>query len=339
MLEQIISKFCNNSKFINDLDGVIKYLEDLDYEDKNKVLSEVFLYNSKMYSLLVEENKKLEHIVTRTNMTKERKEMPSFNDEIIQDENPIQIISLDVDLYVKNIKNCENLDKLKDLISNKVSINTMIILKLVEEMYDIKMMLFQDRKNIDSDTKTYFENEVEKLKIKIEYLKQLNNKETKQNIETNVDNGNELIFLKTNYGNICAYSDIKDIPSENYDLFYGLLESIRLGTFKNVKMFAEIDGIKDLSEVKDSQARVVFDRIGKNTYVIISMFVKKVDSNAIYRASIINRSDLYIQNKDTITSLALTNEEYLEENRQIKNKIYSILKKEDKVKKRGEISG
>ena len=33
---------------------------------------------------------------------------------------------------------------------------------------------------------------------------------------------------------------------------------------------------------------------------------------------------LYIQNKETITSLALSNEEYLEENRQIRDKIYSI---------------
>ena len=335
MLEQIIEKFCNQSKFINDFDGLTQYLDGLDFEEKNKILSEVFDYNSKMYTLMVEENKKLEQIINRVNITKDRKEIPTIENEVYT-TGKIESLKLDVSAYITRIKKCEDLSELKNMISNMTSVNTVIVLRLVEEMFDIKKMLYQERNSIDEDTKIYFENEIDKLKIKIEYLKQIIGKNQKKNVEKeNEEIENEIIFLKTNYGNVCALSDIKDIPIDFYDLFYGLLESIRLGTLKKLKTFLEIDAIKGISEVKDDQARVIFDRIGKNTYIVLAMFIKKVDNDAGYRAFLTNRSDLYIQNKETITSLALSNNEFIEENRNIKNKIYSILKK---VKKKGEIN-
>lgn len=338
MLEKIISKFCKDSKFIIDLDGLVEYLDDLnlDFEEKNKILSEVFLYNNKMYSLLVEENKKLEKIVARINVTNERKEIPVVEDEYEEIGKTIEPLIFDVSSYVTRIKKCENLEDIKNIVSNKNSINTAIIVKLFEEIFDIKKMLYQDRNNIDDDTKKYFDNEIEKLKIKVEYIKQIIAKSQKKNIETKDENENQMLFLKTNYGNVCLYSDLKDIPVDYYDIFYMLLESIRLGTFKNLKVLAGDGPLAGVSEVKYDEARVVFSSINRNNYVILAMFLKKVNTDAGYRAYLINRKDLYESSKDIILE-SIDNLDYLEENKQIRDKIYSVLRK-DKVKKRGEIN-
>lgn len=339
MLEVIINKFCNNSKFINDFDGIFKYLDDsnLSYEEKSDVLEEIFSYNSEMYSLILEENKKLEKIVTRINTTKERKEIPVIENTVSNNNEKIEPLKIDVSNYLMRVKNCDKLEELKSVISTKTTINSTIILKLVEDMFDIKKMLYQERNNIDAETKRYFENEAEKLRIKIEYIKQITNKIQTNIDDIKVDNGNELVFLKTNYGNVCLYSDLKDIPVDYYDTFYGLLESICSGNFKNLKVLTGDGPLAGVSEVKDNQARVVFNPVGKNMYIILAMFIKKVNTDAGYRAYVINRKDLFEENKNIILD-SINNLEYLEENRQIKNKIYSILNKEDKVKKRGEIN-
>lgn len=336
MVEEIILKFCKGSKFIIDLDGLVEYLDDLNLtiEEKNKLLNEVFVYNNKMYTLLVEENKKLEKIIKRMNVINERKELPVVEEEIIEIEKTIEPLNLDVNSYVARIKKSDNLEEIRTIISNKNSINTMIIVKLFEEVYEIKKMLYQDRKNIDEDTKKYFENEIEKLKIKIEYIKQITTKN--KNVVTKEIDENQMIFLKTNYGNVCAYSDIKDIPIDYYDIFYMLLESIRLGNFKNFKSINGDGPLSGVSEVKYAEARIVFSSINKNNYVILAMFLKKVNTDSSYRAYLINRKDLYENSKDIILE-SIDNLEYLEENRQIRDKIYSILKKE-KIKKRSEIN-
>lgn len=336
MLEQIISKFCNASKFINDLEGLTKYLDNLNFDERNKVLVEVFAYNSKMYSLILEENKKLEKIIDRINITKERKEIPTIEKEKIENNKRTDILKTDVNAYVTRIKKCEKLEQLKDIISNDSSTNTIIILKLVEEIFDIKKMLYQDRHSIDKETKLYFNNEIEKLQIKVEYLKQITNKNIKKEEEKKQEDENQMIFLKTNYGNVCAYSDLKEIPVDYYDLFYILLESIRSGNFKNLKVLAGDGPLVGLSEVKLNNTRIVFDCIGKNYYVILAIFIKKVDSDAAYRAYLMNRKDLYESNKKMIIN-AINNLDYLEENRRISDKVYSLLKKE-KIKKRGVIS-
>lgn len=333
MLEQVLERFCNNSKFINDLDGLSEYLDkfNLSYDEKNKILTDVFNYNSEMYSIIVDENKKLEQIISRSNITKERKEIPVIEEEIDIEENIVPQ-SIDVSSDVQRIKKTENLEDIKEMISNRNVVNTFIILNLVEEIVDIKKMLYQERNNIDDETMLYFTNEVEKLTIKVEYLKQITNRNQKKNIEIK-DNSNKLIFLKTNYGNVCAYSDIKDIPIDYYEIFDDLLESIYLGKFKNLKVLAGDGPLAGVSEVKDDQARIVFDSVSKDTYVILAMFLKKVDTDAGYRAYVKNRKDLFEANEKIIVE-ALNNEEYLEEHEQIRKKICSIFRRE-KVKKMG----
>lgn len=341
MLEYIIEHFRKNSQFINDFDGVDEYLNclNISMEEKNKVLREIFEYNNKIYSILCEENKKLEKIIALRHEDKVIKTIQILRKSKIEPQIATSM-NLDVSVYLERIKECAGLEDISLVLPDKNSENFYhivytILLNLYEEVMGIKKLLFQERNNSDRETKQYFMNEVEQLMFKIQYIKGLIKVEDKQ-IET-TKSENELVFLRTNYGNICALSDIKDIPMEYYDQFYELLESICDGSFKNFKSLVGNGGVRGLCEVKGDKTRIIFDRIIDNIYVILYIFVKKVDSSASYQAALQNRGHLYKSSYEEIKSLLETSDEYLEENRKIKDKIYHILTKDNKVKKLGEI--
>lgn len=343
MLDYIIEHFRNDSQFINDFDALNDYLVNLDIslEDKNAILREVFEYNNKMYSIICEDNKKLEKIV-RTGQELKIKEIPAEVNEVKKvPTKPIVPLKIDVSFYIQRVKNCDDLSLLEGLLPDKkdedyYEIIYSLIIKLYEEVYEIKKSLYQERNTIDLDTSKYFKNEIDKSLIKIEYIKELMKSDTK-NVVTEKSENN-LIFLKTNYGNVCVFNDLKDIPTEYYEQFHELLESICNGTFKNFKTFANNGQLKGMSEVKGDGTRIIFDRINNNTYVIIYMFMKRTDKNASYHASLQNRNDLYKQNYDEMRDLLQNNDQYLEENRSIKEKLYNILTKPNKVKKLGGIN-
>ncbi|MBE6151757.1 MAG: hypothetical protein E7165_00370 [Firmicutes bacterium] len=341
MLEYIIEKFRKNSKFINDLDGVENYLNSVDmtFEEKNKILIQIYEYNSKIYSMLRDDNRRLEKIISTRQSSNSKKELPKISNVKSNCHKAIVPLTIDVKSYIRSIKDCKSLCDIEKILPDKESENYFdviytIILKLYEEVMEIKKLLHQDGKDSDLETRNFFENEIELIMIKINYIKQIMKEEVKT-VET-VKSNNEIVFLKTNYGNVCAFSDLKDIPTEYYDSFYELLESICDGSFKNFKTFTNNVMLKGLSEVRGEQTRIIFDRVSNNVYVIIYMFVKKTDKNASYQASLQNRNDLYTSNRDEIRELA-NNPEYLEENINLKAKLYETLK--GKIRKRGSISG
>jgi len=341
MLEYIIEHFRINSQFINDFDGLDEYLSSLDIsmEERNLVLREVFEYNNKIYSILFEENKKLERIIALRQSSRVIQPNPVVR-KIKTDPQAVTPMNVDVNVYLERIKECASLEDIASVLPDKNSENFYhivytILLNLYEEVMGIKKLLYQERNNSDKETQQYFMNEVEQLMFKIQYIKGLIKVDDKS-VET-TKSENELVFLKTNYGNVCALSDIKDIAMEYYDQFYELLESICDGSFKNFKPLVGNSSIRGLCEVKGDQTRIVFDRISNNVYVIIYIFVKKVDRSASYQAALQNRGDLYKASYEEIKSLLETSDEYLEENRKIKEKLYRMLTKENKVKKLGEM--
>lgn len=344
MLDYIIENFRRDSKFINDFESLNNYLKELNIslEDKNIILREVFEYNNKMHSIICEDNKKLEKIV-RTGQELKIKEIPTEVNEIKKTiTKPIIPLNIDINFYIQRVRNCDNLSSLEGLLPDKkdedyYEIVYALIIKLYEEVYEIKKSLHKERHSIDVETSQYFKGEIDKSLIRIEYIKQLMKTENKQVITEKHDNN--LIFLKTNYGNVCVFNDLKDIPAEYYEQFYELLESICNGTFKNFKTFTSNGQLKGMSEVKGDGTRVIFDRISNNTYVIIYMFMKRTDKNASYHASLQNRNDLYKQNYNEMRELLENNSGFLEENRNIKEKLYNILTKPNKVKKLGDING
>lgn len=343
MLEYIIENYRNDSQFINDFDALEKYLKDLKVStsEKNKILREVFEYNSRIYSIICEENKRLEKIISSRQSSKTKKEIPTMTHIKTESLQQVQSLDIDVSAYVQRIKSCKELNEIDQILPDKKTSNCCaiyytVLLKLYEEVIDIKRMVYQERNSIDTETSNYFKNEIDLIMFKINYIKQFLKRDVKK-IEP-AKKENELIFLKTNYGNVCALSDLKDIPQEYYDQIYELLESICDGSLKNFKTFTNNESLKGLSEVKGDSTRIIVDRVANNVYIVLYMFVKKTDKNASYKASLQNRNDLYKLNYDEIKKL-VDSPDYLEENRTIKEKLYRTLTKENKVKKLGGING
>ena len=345
MFEYIINHFCLDSRYINDIDGLINYLnqEGLSDEEKANILLEVYNYNLKILSKIKEENKKLKQISAVESIVVESKQLPQIENETIIVHKKLNITNIDVSNYISKIKKIDNLDELISIlpdekIENSKDIINIIILKLVEDVVDIKKMLYQERNKIDISTKEYFENEIEKLQLKIKYIRNITNSKDCE-INEEKEETNDLVFLTTNRGNPCVYQDLKDIPSEQYDTFVVLLDSIINGKFTNLRTFNNNDSLRDLREVKYGQSRIIFRQLASNCYAIIYMFIKKVDKDAYYHSSIANRNDLFMQSVDEMTLLANTSEDYLEENRMILSDIYETLNSKNKVKKVGDING
>ena len=141
---------------------------------------------------------------------------------------------------------------------------------------------------------------------------------------------NTLIFVPTTGGNIRVLDEIEHIEPEYYERFFGLLHSIKDGTFKNVKRFSRNSDLAGLCEVKDFKTRVVFKRLNKNTYAIISAFVKKSDNDKGYRNMLSIRYSDYLGIESSLTS-SLENADFIELHNQYQEELFRKLGKTEKT--------
>ncbi len=135
---------------------------------------------------------------------------------------------------------------------------------------------------------------------------------------------NKLIFVPTSGGNIRALDEIDSIPTEYYDRFLGLFESIKDGTFKNVRRFSSNSELQGLSEVKDFKVRVVYVRLSDDCYAIISAFVKKSDKDKGYRTSL-ERKYSEFQHQEAALIANLANPEFMELQSQYEQMLFDKL--------------
>jgi len=340
----IINKFKNEYGFVENIDGMIEYLKGENYtiEQINTILQQVLNYNQDVNRGLERENSDFEKAL-QSRRTLSEEEFPTT--ELI-DCKPIKINfngvpEIDISYYKIQVDNCVDLSQLEDALPKRNSenfeqiINHLLISLLQEEMY-FRQLLYNEGKNLDSDAdvRSY----VNQLREKFEFIKQYRDKKVEQEIINDKETSNRLIFLTTNYGNVCALSDIKDIDSEYYETFLKLLESIIDGTFKNVKTFV-IHGPETLvSEVKDFKTRIIFIKLEPNVYIINSIFVKKTDIDLYYRNSLTNRDSLYRgQINHIMKQLTGPNrDKYLQEQALITEELINTLKCGVKVKKVGD---
>lgn len=339
-LEYVVEHFCQNSRFINDISGLEKYMEDqkLSTVEKTFILEEVFNYNQKIYNLMAEENTKLEKIISRVSVVKDLKELNIPVKEELKKENNIITLNIDAKEYINKIKRNDNLEEIKSLLPIKGTLNynhiiNIIILSLYEDIIDYKKMLLEDKHIMNEEEIDVFQNEINQLMLKINYLKTLNKVVPKVQKEQE-EPQNDFIFLQTKSGNYSIFSDIKEIAFEHYYLFETLLKEMKNNKFRNIKYISNNDALQDTIEVKYNQARITFVKLRKNKYVILDMFIKKVQTNAIYKASLKNKIDLYRENYKVINDL-IDNESFIDDNNKIFEQVLKILSKEPKTKKLG----
>jgi len=121
---------------------------------------------------------------------------------------------------------------------------------------------------------------------------------------------NDLILLPTMNGNIRIIDDLKHVPREYYYEVLELIDSIVNGTFKRVRRFVTSDS---LCEVRGSKTRVIFSRVGRNTYVLVSAFIKKVGKDNKYMDFLSQKISAYQKLEDFIKN-SIEDSEFRREN-------------------------
>ena len=94
-------------------------------------------------------------------------------------------------------------------------------------------------------------------------------------LEDTDSDGNRLVFMPTKSGNMAVENDLKSIAQEYYGTILKLFKSIKDGTFKNDYGFDQTPKLKKLHTVCDQRAYVVYQKLSNDTYLIVSMYVKK----------------------------------------------------------------
>ena len=144
-----------------------------------------------------------------------------------------------------------------------------------------------------------------------------------ETIETEQEE-NRLIFVPTTGGNIRVLDEIDHIPEEYYEGFQELFTSIKEGTFKNIRRFTNHSTIAGICEVKGFKIRVIFSRLDKNSYAIISAFMKKQQNDKAYNEALKSKIGDYRPMVETLKQ-NLQNEEFMELQRQYEEELFRKL--------------
>lgn len=206
-----------------------------------------------------------------------------------------------------------------------------IVSRIKAEIYR-ELMTFSELSNGESDLDL-----LKEIKIYVDFLdkkiKFINEIEQEKISHKESEIENNIVFLETNSGNIYAFSDLESIDHEYYDSFKELYDSIKNGTFKNVKMFTSSNNKnKTLCEVKSFKTRIFFTRLNKDTYIILQLLVKKCDIDKLYRELLVNRFSVFKNNEEQILN-KLNDSNYILKNKELANNFENLLS--NKIKKRG----
>ena len=310
--------------------------------DLEKVnLQELLLIMNKNHTLAIQKNEEIEKMNNFTNSKstlftiEEPKKEINVNNENIK-------VNIDfekkIEGYLQELKkiSLDNIDeKMSQILPEKEDYDyTRIIYRLqleeLKELYELEEFMKVEKDNLSLDDKEEFELEKLLEEKKLLYLKNalLPEEEKDEIIENN------LIFVPTTGGNIRVLNELMAVPLEYRESFLEILKSIKEGTFKNAKRFYNNANMTKIMEVRGFQTRILYERIAKNTYAIITAFIKKTNSDRGYLESIYQKAGDYFNIKEKIKSL-LNDEEFLRMNKQYEEEIFNLLqKKNEKAKEK-----
>lgn len=275
-----------------------------------------------------EEIKKLRSAIESTKIVKR----DTFEDVI--SENNIDVVECDddfnkeVEFYLSDFIDLKVYDKesIEDVLPSRSNyhyerIVLRIMAEITHDIKDIREIIISDSVMDKDDLEEYKE----------ELLSLTNKRDTLREIllyeEDEIDNNkqNTLIFLPIKgTEEFRIFDELKSIPQEEYEGFLELFESIKNGTFKNIRRFTNNKSLNGAIEVKGHQIRVVFQRLSKDCYGIVSMFMKKTQNNNEYRSTLINR---YTEFKSMEKELKekIKDQDFILKNNQLEEKLFAIL--------------
>ena len=307
---------------------------DLDDEISSKEIFEVISENHKTSMLIDKEVKKLKELSSKsTKRVEDDNKTPEK--EMIYDEADEVNSELDdkVDYYnylISSIDDCEDLqDQIESSLPNPNTgdYKTIVLrlkLKLLKSIKETADFISECREEFDDEDLEEYKEEIRLCSKKLEILKSESNEEVNEN---KTSTKNNFFFPVSSMGNIRVIDEIEKISKSSPEFcseFLELFQSIEDGSFKRVRRFLNNNKLVGISEVRGFKPRVVFDRIGKNDYAIITAFLKKCDNDRGYKDSLELKIQKYMSQRDNIVK-NLNNPEYRALNEQYTNELFGKL--------------
>lgn len=307
---------------------------DLDDEISSEEIFEVISKNHKTSMLMDKEVKKLKELSSNKDKKVEKASQTSKKEMMCNDVDEVNSELDDkVDYYNYLISSIDDCDDLKEQIESSLpNPNTsdykMIVLrlklKLLKRIKETADFIAECREEFDDDDLEEYKEEIRLCSKKLEILKSESNEEINEN---KISTKNNFFFPISSMGNIRVIDEIEKISKSGPEFcseFLELFQSIQDGSFKRVRKFLNNNKLVGISEVRGFKPRVVFDRIGKNDYAIITAFLKKCDNDKGYKESLELKIQKYMGQRDNMIK-NLNNSEYRTLNEQYTNELFEKL--------------
>ena len=293
----------------------LKIEEGFTIKDIQKVLEE----NIRIAAIKKKEIKEYQEEIEKEERVeqKEKKEIKEI--ETVKEEN--SEFEDEIDYYLGDYKSLTDISKesLKEILPQKSHYGYEKIL--------YRLMLESIEEETDKDSLLEMRHLIEVEKEKIRFLKELLKEEE---IEEEIEKKNKIFLAPTPSGRIRIQEDMKTLPQETYPGFIELIESIKNGTFKGVKrLINDLNLDLAISEVRGDGIRILFSRMDKNSYIIITAFQKKTMSSKGYHEMVKSRIQSYKQILESFKYL-LEEESYQIEQEKEVEELFQTLKKEEK---------
>lgn len=224
-----------------------------------------------------------------------------------------------------------NEDDLFDLLPSKKSYRYKdVLLRLIaESTKEINELIeFSNEDDTTADDLLEIKKLIQNEQRKISILKELLNKK-EENKDEVIDEKNSLILIPTTGGNIRVISELENMSIEYMPLFKELFDSIVDGTFKGLKGFNNNNDLNGMREVKGNGVRVVFKRLTKKKYAIVTAFIKRNNNNTGYQDSLRSKVTDFKLIQDKIKN-NLNNQEFMDQNDLYVEELFNILGEEEK---------
>ena len=191
----------------------------------------------------------------------------------------------------------------------------------VKEIKELEELLVDETDiNVIKEIKELILIEREKIRLISEIIN------TKEEEQENEKRENKIILVPTLSGKILIIDDLEHIPTDYYEAFNEIIKSIIQGTFKQVKRLSHDSADSSICEVRGDGIRVLFTRVSKDSYALITAFLKKTTTSRGYKEFIRNRINAYEQVSNKLKQLLLS-EDFIEENAKYVEELFNLLEK------------
>lgn len=321
-VKKFLESYYSDNKYIFNLEDLYILLEKLTLKERKEFLIQVYQYNKKLQNQAVKVVKQSSNIpIIQEDEAKIEFSKPKQNKKV-------EALNLDVSNYLNKLKSVTNEEEILNILPKRDESQFENILdKIIIELYKEKVEILNFIHFQKEDIINFFQEELDEIEFKIEYI--LDYKDYEE--ENYKSENNKIIFLKNNFNEPIIFNDLNGCE-EYYDSFLKLIKRIQTGNFKKMRNFTNNNKIVDIMEVKGFKTRILYSRIAEDTYVVLSAFVKKCNTDLKHRNILQNVSLKYQLQKDTLLN-NVKNSSFMANEKLYYDELIEMLSEKKKVKK------